>query len=212
MLFAWLEVDGEAALDQTCDTPIHIAGPYPHTDQRRRPPTLYTYTREREVDDLALVSFARLEFELNHLRTVADHGARRLFDAEIAINGDRQLLGHFLTLMGGEVENDGDFAFTAFACDKSGHAAEACKVNDHAVANTGQDRRNNPDIAGRDVSRPAIMLAAERVEQTPVDLYRHAPETAAFTNADLGGGEPAGGGGEINLFGCGHDLTNGGLP
>jgi len=40
------------------------------------------------------------------------------------------------------------------------------------------------------------------VEQAPGHLDRHAPEAAALANTDLGGGQPASGGGYVDFDSC----------
>src|SRR5690606_31750111 len=160
-MLARLEVDGEAALDQTRHAAIDVAGPHPHANQWRRTSALYSDAGQREVDDFAFVGFAGLELEFDHLRAIGDRRPmRRLLDAEVTVNGERQLLGHLLALVGGEIEDNGDFALAALAGDVARDAAEAGKVNDDALSNLRQDRRGDADIAGRDVRRPAFVLTA----------------------------------------------------
>ena len=49
--------------------------------------------------DFAFVGFAGLELELHELRAVARWRARLFLDAEVLVNGERQLLGHLFALV-----------------------------------------------------------------------------------------------------------------
>lgn len=204
---AWIEVDGEAAFDEPRHPAIDMADTHPDADQRRRALALYGDAGEREVDNLSLVDLTGLELEADGLGAFADL-AGRLGDAEITVNRERQLFGHLLALVRAEIKNDGDFAFAAGARDLARHAAEAIKVNDNALTDPRQRRGGYADVAGRNIGGAAVVLAARIVEQAPGHRDGHAPEAAAFANADLGGGEPACGGGEVDLLGGGHAIIN----
>ena len=78
-----------------------------------------------------------------------------------------------------------------------------------ALADVRQDGGGDADIARRDVGGAAIVFAAQRVEHAPAHDQGHAAEAPAFARADMRGGEPAGGGGEVELFGgVGHGIIN----
>src|SRR5262249_32848286 len=149
---------------------------------------------------LSDIGVAGFELELHLIAAVADV-AVRLLDAQFLVNRKRQLFGHFLALVGAEVENDGDFFFAAFAGDLAGEATEAFKVNNDTFTDDRERGSGEADVARRNVGRAAIVLAAEVIQEPARNGERHAAEAAALADADLSRSEAAGGGGEIDL-GC----------